>query len=492
MKYDVIIIGGGLGGLTAGAKLAREGKKVLLLEQHDRPGGYATTFKRGDFTLEVGLHEMDGPSPGDMKTRIFKDLGVSDQVEFIKVPEFYRFVNGRVDITVPHDPVLAAERLSALFPQETEGITAFFNQLLKPVKRSAGVEYQDRSVGDFLDSIIHNEDLKLILLGNLGYFHDDPYSLSLAYYSVAQGSYFAGGGSFIKGGSQKLSDYLAGYIRDHGGEVMLNHLVTGINTDGGRVTGVSYQRRKTKDLRLKTGEERLKTDWADEVIVNAAMPAVAELLPEEFGSELNNQLVHQETGASLLTIYFGFNKPLKELGYHTYSTFIFDKTIQSQKDILKNNSDDFAFRSFAFTNYSQVDSTLAPTGKGVGTICCIDYLEDWENLDRKAYLAKKKMVISVFIERLEKLIPGVREIIEYCEVGTPATLKRYTLNPGGAVYGFAQTPAKEAIDFSKLPDNLHFASAWGKTGGGFSGAIYSGYLCAIGILRKRPVKDIAL
>ncbi len=67
-------------------------------------------------------------------------------------------------------------------------------------------------VGDFLDSIISNEDLKLILLGNLGYFHDDPYSLSLAYYTIAEGSYYTNGASFIKGGSQRLSDHLAAYI----------------------------------------------------------------------------------------------------------------------------------------------------------------------------------------------------------------------------------------------------------------------------------------
>ena len=93
MKYDIIIIGGGLGGLTAGAKLAREGKTVLLIEQHDKPGGCATTFKRGDFTLEVGLHEMDGPSPGDMKSKIFSELDVFGNIEFIRVPEFYHFAS---------------------------------------------------------------------------------------------------------------------------------------------------------------------------------------------------------------------------------------------------------------------------------------------------------------------------------------------------------------------------------------------------------------
>jgi all-trans-retinol 13,14-reductase len=479
MKYDIIIIGAGLGGLTAGAKLSREGKKVLLIEQHDRVGGYATTFDRGDFILEVGLHEMYGPSPGDMKTKIFNDLDVFRHVEFIQLPEFYRFINDRVDVTIPHNPEVAAARLSALFPGEASGINAYFNQILKPKKKVFDNEQQDQSVGEFLDSIIGNEDLKLILLGNLGYFHNDPYTLSLGYYSVAQGSYYTGGASFIKGGSQKLSDHLADYIRNHGGEVILNHLVTGIKIANHKVASVVYKRKNGPD----TGHIEA---FADEVIANTAMPNVTALLPEEFGSELKNELRHQQTGASLLTLYLGFNKPVKELDYNHYSTFVYDSTVRSQKDLLHNNQQDFSLRNFTFVDYSQVDSRLAPVGKSVGTLCCIDYLKDWENLDKKAYLAKKERVASVFIERLEKLIPGVKNFIEYYEVGTPSTLKRYTLNPGGAVYGFAQTPSRKVIDISGLPDNLHFASAWGKTGGGFSGAIYGGYLCAINIMRRKP------
>jgi phytoene dehydrogenase-like protein len=155
---------------------------VLVIEQHDRPGGCASTFRRKEFTLEVGLHEMHGPSPTEIKTKIFNELDVFKNVEFVTVPEFYRFVNDRYSITIPHDPETAMERLSALFPQEIAGIKAYFDQLLNPRKKGAEGEVRDRSVGEFLDSIVGNEDLKLILLGNLGYFHDDPYSLSLAYY----------------------------------------------------------------------------------------------------------------------------------------------------------------------------------------------------------------------------------------------------------------------------------------------------------------------
>lgn len=478
--YDIIIIGAGLGGLIAGAKLSREGKKVLLIEQHDRPGGYATTFKRGVFTLEVGLHEMDGPMPGDMKTRIFNDLDVFKNVEFIRLPEFYRFTNDRVDVTLPHDPLLATERLSRLFPGETEGIKAYFNQILHPVKKLSDREQQDKSVGEFLDSITDNEDLKLIFLGNLGYFHDDPYSLSLSYYSVSQGSYYTGGASFIKGGSQRLSDHLAGFIRAHGGEVLFKHMVTRIKTDHHKATAVLFKR--TNDR----GTGKLEA-YADEIIANTAIPNLADLLPTEYVSELINEIKGQKTGASLLTIYMGFKKPVRELGYSHYSTAVFDPSVRSQKDILRNHMGDYSSRNFMFVDYGQIASGLAPAGKSAGSVCCVDYLNNWENLGRKEYIAKKRQIVSVFTDRLEKLIPGIKGIMEYGEAGTPATLKRYTLNPGGAVYGFAQSPSRKPVDISTLPDNLHIASAWGNTGGGFSGVIYGGYLCALNILRKKPL-----
>jgi phytoene dehydrogenase-like protein len=123
----------------------------------------------------------------------------------------------------------------------------------------------------------------------------------------------------------------------------------------------------------------------------------------------------------------------------------------------------------------------------VGAICCIDYVKDWEGMSKEEYTSKKEKVAQQLIARLESIIPGVRSVIEYYEVGTALTVRRYTLNSEGSVYGFAQAPSRKLIDNSMLPDNLHFASAWGRTGGGFSGAIYCGYLCAMNIMRRRPV-----
>ncbi len=478
MKYDVIVIGAGLGGLTAGAKLAREGMKVLVIEQHSQPGGCATSFRRGDFTLEVGLHEMDGPGNRGMKNRIFSELAVTGNIEFLRVPEFYRFIRGDLAVTVPHDPQLATSRLTEMFPDENEGITRYFDQLLNPKKRVASGTEPDISVGTFLDSIIRNEDLKLILLGNLGYFHDDPYSLSLAYYSAAEGSYYTNGASFIRGGSQRLSDHLAGFIRSHDGEVLLNRLVTGVTVQDGRATGVTFRMRGSKD-------QHQEEAMADEIVANCSIPTLADMLPPEQGALLRHEYSGLNTGASLLTVYFGFNRPLKELGHSYYSMFIYDRSVKSQADICRNNRDDFSKRSFTFVDYGQVDSGLAPEGKSVGAVCCIDYLPDWENLGREEYKLKKEYVAQTFIDRLGEVIPGIRDVIGYYEVGTPVTVKRYTLNPGGAVYGFAQNPGRKAPDTFSAVENLHFASAWGRTGGGFSGAICGGYLSAFNLLRRR-------
>jgi len=478
MNYDTIIIGGGLGGLTAGAKLSKEGKKVLLIEQHDRPGGCATTFSRGEYTMEVGLHEMDGLHPADLKTKIFTDLDIFSKVEFLKVPEFYRFYNERCDIVIPHDPDEAKDILKNEFPDEKDGIDKYFEHVLNARRIVAGSRgKKDISIGAFLDEIIREEDLKLVLLGNLGYFHDDPYTLSYYYYLNAQGSYYRGRANFVKGGSQKLSDALMQTIQENGGEVKLKHLVTSIIPGNDNVSEVKY---KTKGSASDTF-----TDTAGEIIVSSSLPALTSgILPLEDGNRLGEAIENIETGASLLTVYYGFKPDLKAAGNKYYSTFLFDESIRKQSDIKTNNHADFDKRSFTFVDYSQVDSALAPEGRGVGAACCIDYPQEWESLGRSEYNEKKEMVAGKITARLNRLIPGFKESADHIEVGTSLTVKRYTLNSRGAVYGFAQNPGKSNDYLKALPGNIHIASAWGKFGGGFSGAIYSGYMTAMEVLRK--------
>ncbi|SPQ01529.1 conserved hypothetical protein [Candidatus Sulfobium mesophilum] len=503
MGYDVVIVGGGLGGLTAGAKLAKEGKKVFLIEQHNKPGGYATTFKRNGYTVEAGLHEMDGLDEDDIKPKIFKDLKVFDNVEFIRVPEFYRFVNERVDIVVPDNAEKAIATFIKKFPEDEQGIRKFFKVIVDlrreiwklprekwkvflalpifPLVFRNLVSYRNETVGKFLDSIVKSDDLKLVLIGNLGYYHNDPYTMSMLYYAAGQGSYYSGGGWYIKGGSQKLSDYLSRVITDNGGEVILNHLATKILTENNRAIGVEYTKK------VPENSEGLKV-FARNIIANAAIPNVANhLLSPKASRRLRSQIENWEIACSILTVYLGFKKPVKELGNKHYSTFAFHPSVQKQSDILKNSKADFRTRPFCFVDYSQIDSGLAPEGKSLSVIATYDYISDWENLSQQEYRAKKEEVAQIFIARLDDLIPGIKKEVEYYEVSTSKTMRRYTLNPEGTAYGYAEIPRQAGMRRirQKSPiKNLHFASAWTFLGGGFTGVIASGYFCAEDILRE--------
>ncbi len=504
MNYDAIVIGAGLGGLTAGAKLSKEGKKVLLIEQHNIPGGCATTFKRKDFKIEVGLHMIDGLDEGDPKLKIFEELGVLDNLEFKRVPEFYRFVKPGVDLTIPDNYKQAIEVLTERFPAEKKGILKFFKVILALRKEVFKVPRQkwkmllsmplfpfyasnlmireNTTVGQFLDTLFNDDDLKLVLLATLGYYHDDPYNMSLLYFSVAQGSFFSGGGYFIKGGSQMLSDHLVSVIEKHEGKVIYENLVNEIIIENGAVTGVKYSKKSASKVEQQTAFGKC-------IVANAALPnVIGELLKDTHAqNKLSNAVGNPEIAPSILSVYLGFKKPPKDLGNRNYSTIFFDGGVSLPREMLDFHHADLSKRIFIFCDYSQLDSGLAPEGKSVGVLSAMDTISDWDTLPKKEYNSKKEEAAQTLIGRLDNLIPGIKDEIEYYEVGTPTTIKRYTLNPEGTAYGFSQMPCqtgRRRVRIKSPIPNLYFASAWTEPGHGFTGAIMSGYWCANDILRK--------
>ncbi len=503
MKYDTIIIGGGLAGLTAGATLSKFGKKVLLLEQHYKPGGCATTFKRGDFIIEVGLHEMCGLSKNGAILNLFDMLEVKQNVEFLQVPELYAVLADQEKFVFPHGYEAATKALIDKYPEDEKGIKRLMKLLAAireegvklprtPLKRKLMypfmplfypnlVEASRYTVGAWFDKYITNENAKLDLLAHIVYWDDDPYNLSMFYYGLPFSSFIGSGGYFIQGGSQQLSTHLAAYIEKHGGCVLLGKKAEKIITKNGRVTGVTF--RDLFNDHLET-----VTVACDNAVANCAMPIVPDMLDEPHATSLRKQIADKTNACSLLNIYLGFKSNLEPYGVKHYSNSIRGEDVKSLKDIYPNNTGDWSKRSFVFVDYNKIDAQLAPPPKSVGVICCADYLKDWQGLSKEDYKAKKEEVAKILLDRLEKHFPGIRESLEYYEVATPKTIKRFTSNTAGSVYGFAQTQNQSGTKRLRnnfLIPNLYFASAWAFPGGGFEGSIMAGFLAALQMNRDK-------
>ncbi len=503
MKYDTIIIGGGLAGLTAGATLAKSGKKVLLLERHYKPGGCATTFKRGDFIVEVGLHEFSGIMENGTVPLILDILGISEDVDFQQIPEFYGIYSDRSQFVVPHGYDELTKALGDKYPKDAKafqhlaklvaGIRKEGTKLptsplkqtliypLMPLLFPSLVEASKHTLGSWLDKHITNENAKLDLLGHISWWSDDPYQLSLFYFGLVFSGYMENGAHFIKGGSQTLSDALAASMEKHGGTILLGKQAEKIITQNGRVTGVTFR----DSFNEYTDPVTIS---CDNVVANLAPPLVPALLDEPHANSLQQKIGSFTRSISFFCIYLGFNTDVTKFGVKYYSNVMEASGLKSLKDIYPNLRGDWSKRSFVLINYGKVDAGLAPPGKSEGVILVVDYIEDWEDLDEKTYQAKKEEIAQLLLERLEKQFPGIRDSIEYYETATSKTIQKYTSNPGGSVFGYA--PTKKQSGTNRLRDNflipnLYFASAWTFPGGGFEPSIISGFVTATKMVKDK-------
>ncbi len=502
-KYDVIISGAGIGGLFAAAKLAKHKKKVLLIEQHFIAGGYATSFKRKGFTFEAGIHALDNIGPGTINAKIFDEFDLLKKSELIRLPEFYTVVRDDLNLTIPDNYKKAEEVLTSQFPQEKKAIHKFIKivnkiheEVLKvpsnrwkmlsqiplmPFKFPHVLRHFFDTLDSFLNRSFKNDDLKLLLSGNTGYYHTNPAEYSALHYGGAQGSYLSGGAYFLKGGSERLIKQLTDYITENGGEFRFNSEVVEFTSDSGKaVNGVKYKTKKGEIIEVK----------ADAIVGNNAIPSIIEMLPNKLSKKLSRKFGKYTISHSLFVVYVGMKKPLKKLGNESYAIFSLPSELKRLKDMGHyNTTDDFSKKILSIVDYSLVKNELSLDDEHeyVCAIAVIDDIKKWENLSREDYLRMKEEKSNILINRMENVIPGFKENLEFYESATPVTFKRYTLNPTGCIYGYAQTLGqigpKRPENYSGI-SNLYFASAWSKPGGGMTPSAKCGYNAAVAILKK--------
>jgi all-trans-retinol 13,14-reductase len=505
--YDVIIIGGGMGGLSAGAHLASKGLKVLLLEQHHKVGGCTTNFTRGEFTFETALHEMAGGGPGKQDRALFKLLevtGVDKKVELYELKDFYRSIYPGVDVSMPGTWEAWDAKLKETWPEESAGIDkfhtlcsglmgdllslkdlfrqtgfkAFLTKAQVPLKQKTFMEWKDKTAQNLLDECFTNKDIKAVVSQLWVYYGAPlPEATSLLLLAATDG-YLTDGIWHIKGTSQALSNAYAERIEELGGEVKVGELVTKINIEDGMATGV---------------ETALGNKYSCRYVVCNTDPyqMVFKLIGEDnLPKDYVTKLKSMKPANSLFGVYMGLNIDLKAKGYN-FTEAIYNTTEDTKVLYDKMMSADYANSACTITIYSNYgDPIYAPPGKSVVVLHSYSDINVWPK-DQAEYLKMKEEKANELIGLAANVIPELADPknIEVKEVVTPVTLNEFTMNEGGVIYGFYMN----VDQWQKIPndtpiDNIFIASNWSQAWFGVSATQVNGWRAARLILDREGIE----
>jgi phytoene dehydrogenase-like protein len=511
-RYDVVVIGAGLGGLTAGAILARAGRKVLVIERSNSVGGAASSYKSGDLFVEGSLHETSDPhDPRDPKHSVLTRAGVIDAVKWIPSGAFYEARGGPLGqpFVMPDNFDAARRALTGRFPEARAGI----HQLLSEMERiasAAGTLSQGReilrnpreilgallklfpairdwrlSLSQKLDRIFgDNEAVKCALAANLSYYHDDPATLWWIYFALAQGSYLQSGGRFVQGGSQRLSSALARAIKAAGGEVLVRRVVSHIALDRqGHASAVTHTARDGVDPQVV---ESLR------IVSNAAPAVLAPLMPQAAAEKLTESYAGRTASVSLFALTLGLSKPPREFGISAYSTQLLPREMKRLSDhaqgaALMAEEPGERMPPMSIVDYAAIDSGV-PAPPYVLSILGPDRLSNWESSDMDAYREKRGRWQEAIVRYLASFYPGLADSVVASSFNTALSVRQYLNAPDGAVYGFAPTPPRSIW---RLPTRsprtavpgLYLASAYAGFGG-YTRVVQSAGECADMILRE--------
>ncbi|MDY4783556.1 NAD(P)/FAD-dependent oxidoreductase [Pygmaiobacter massiliensis] len=483
-QYDAIVIGAGNGGLACAATLAEKGKKVILFEKHNIPGGCGTSFRRGRFEFEVALHQLSSmgtpEKPGPLR-ELFRRYGIEDQIEWIEIKELFRvnFPDG-TGISIPADRKNCEAFLCSQFPQEKESILRYFKTVYAFCSESAAfaeksaqstgepsaakkaimkmgfpkmyptlARYALKSTQEVLDEFFKDVKLQLALSAYWCFMGMPPARFPWSILAKCTNIYMEDKPFYLRGTSMMMNQAIMDAVQRMGGVVHLNRGVKRIVLEGGAAVGVVDEK----------GEEYR----ASKIISNISPLATygALLQPEEVPQAAQEYLRPYTIGISALTCFIGLDCTPEEIGFTTsftlnYESFDANEDFKDAYKLLPEKD------PLVATCYTVDDPEISPPGTSIITAGTLKYSAEWEKLTPEQYYEKKYEAGKRIVARLEKMYPGFTDHIEEIEVATPLTHMRYLNHPGGAIYGYEQDVMSSVFFFpaeSKIP-NLEFASGW--------------------------------
>jgi all-trans-retinol 13,14-reductase len=437
MKYDVVIIGSGLGGLLCGYILSKEGYNVCIAEKDSKFGGCLQSFVREGIVFDTGVHYIGSLDEGQNLYKYFKyfdligklnlkrmDNNAYDIISFTSDKEIYGLAMGQENF---------AELLSARFPLEREGIYKYAHKI-KEINESFGlislgenehskydpIAYLSKSAYDFISSFTSDYRLQQVLAGNNAMYAGDMNKTSLFTYSLIT-YYYMNSAYRLVGGSDQIAKELITSIVLNGGTVLKNYeLINLIEKDG-----------KIIISEFANGEKIEATTFISGISPSDTLQKIkGGFIKKSF----RNRIMNLENTISVFSLY-GI---LKKESFPYINSNYFVHNTDNAWDTANYNDNTWP-KGYMFLTQPSALSEKYAKAFSVMTYMKYEDVKTWENSEvesrGKNYQKFKEEKAEILLESTEKMFPGIKSLISNYFTATPLTYRDYTGTPQGSLYG---------------------------------------------------------
>ena len=509
--FDAVVVGAGMGGLTAAALLARHGAAVLVVDPHYVAGGNGTVFRRRGYEFDVGLHYIGDCGSNGLIPRILRAAGVTN-VRFREMDpdgfDTFRFPD--LEFRVPRGLDVFRQRLVDRFPTEARGIDRYLRllretwaltQIAGPVaalttlpQARLALRWATATLSEFLDTCTHDERLRAILAGQNLTYGQPPSRVALPAHAIVAMHYFAGA-YYPEGGGQVMADRLAAEIEARGGKILLLTRARRILIEHGRAAGIEIEGKHV-------GRRIVR---APVVISNADLKrTLFDLVGvEHLRAPTCARVAGYEMSPALGVVYLGVRRDLRAEGIANSNYTVFS-TYDLERQYAAARAGRFDPEPACYISLTSVkdpeNPRIAPPGianiqlmavvpsapEAWGTTAAD--VTDGRYRRSEGYQWAKRQLTDRLLDQAERVLPGLRRDIVYQEVATPMTHTRFTGSSGGTSYGLALTPA-QFLHRRPGPTTeirgLYLCGASLRTGHGIAGAMMSGLFAAAQVVGLR-------